>query len=309
MIATENQNFVHLRVHSEYSLTNSIVKVKKLVKQCAELNQPAVALTDQCNFFALVKFYKAALAEGVKPIIGSDFLLQVDDHDYVITLFAMNNQGYKNLTELISKAYLEGQTFGGDARIQWQWLEAHSEGVLALSGAKRGEIGQALLKSNQSEAEALLLKYQQLFQDRFYLELQRTQRSQDEQYLQAAVALAAQHHVPVVATNDVHFHQQAHFAAHESRVCIGDQVVLDDNSRERKYSEQQYLKSSEEMQQLFADIPTALQNSVEIAKRCNVQLHLGEYFLPEYPIPANFEQDAFFQRIPYAQYESQTKAV
>jgi len=302
-------SFVHLRIHSEYSLTNSVIKVKKLIKQCVDLNQPAVALTDQCNFFALVKFYKAALGAGLKPIVGSDFTLSINESDFLITLYAMNNQGYKNLTELISKAYLEGQTFGGDAKIQWQWLVEHSEGVLALSGGKQGEIGRALLNGNEAEAFSLLEKYQSVFPDRFYLELQRTQRSQDESYLHAAVNLAAARQCPVVATNDVHFHSPESFEAHEARVCIGDQVILDDPTRERRYTAEQYLKSSEEMCELFSDIPSAIENSLEIAKRCNVQLHLGEYFLPEYPIPDGFENDPFFKKIPYSQYEEQTRKV
>ena len=306
-------SFVHLRVHSEYSLTSSIVKVKTLVAQCKELSMPAVALTDNCNFYALVKFYKTALGAGVKPIIGCDFVLTKDDKDYAISLYAMNNRGYKNLTELMSDAYLTGQTLGGDPRITWEWLEKYSEGVLALSGGKHGEIGQALLKDNKEEAQRLLAKYQLLFPHRFYLELQRTSRSQDDRYVYEAVNLAAQYQCPVVATNDVYFHKKENFESHETRVCIGDQVILDDPGREKKYSAEQYLKTPEQMSELFADIPSAIENTVEIAKRCNVQLHLGEYFLPEYPVSDSFEYEEQYQkvlsRVSYNDYEEQTRKV
>ena len=305
--------FVHLRVHSEYSLTTSVVKVKKLVAQCKELAMPAVALTDNCNFYALVKFYKAALDAGIKPIVGSDIVLAVDDQDYVLTLYAMNDIGYKNITMLISEAYLTGQTLGGDPRITWAWLEQYSEGVLVLSGGKLGEVGQALLKGNPEEAETILKKYQQLFPNRFYLELQRTSRAQDEQYVYEASNLAAKLHCPVVATNDVHFHSAENYEAHEARVCIGDHAILDDPRRERRYSPEQYLKSPEEMFELFADIPSAITNTVEIAKRCNVQLHLGDYFLPEYPVSSNFEFEEQYSkvlnRISFQTYEEQTRQV
>ena len=289
--------FVHLRVHSEYSLIDSVVRIKPLVSKTAELGMPAVALTDQCNFFGLIKFYKAALAAGVKPIIGSDFLLLDDDGELSqMTLLAMNETGYRNITELISKGYLQGQSLGV-ARIKWPWLEEHSEGVIALSGGKQGEIGKALLNDNLSQARQLMQKWMQLFPDRFYLELQRTGRVDDENYLHAAVTLAADSACPVVATNDVRFLSADEYDAHEARVCIHDGNVLDDPKRERRYSPDQYLRSADEMAQLFADIPSAISNTVEIARRCNVQLQLGTYYLPEYPIPEGMTQEAFFRKV------------
>ena len=305
--------FVHLRVHSEYSLTSSVVKVKKLVAQCKEQNVPAVAVTDNCNFYALVKFYKAALGGGVKPIVASDFILSVADQDYVISLYAMNNSGYKNITELMSEAYLTGQTLGGDPRISWEQLKQYSEGVLALSGGKQGEVGAALLKGNNDEARQLLEKYQALFSDRFYIELQRTDRSQDERYVYEAAHLAAQCNCPVVATNDVYFLSTDNFSAHETRVSIGDHVVLDDPGRDRNYSPEQYFKSPQQMIELFSDMPSAIENSIEIAKRCNVQLHLGEYFLPEFPVSDTFEEDKAYatvlNRVSFSEYEEQTRKV
>ena len=158
-----SEQFVHLRVHSEFSLIDSVIKVKKLASECARKNIPAVALTDHCNFYGLIKFYKAALSLGIKPLIASDFDLEVDGEVFTFSLIAMNDKGYRNITELISQAYLQGQTLGGDAKIQWQWLEQYSEGVIALSGAKQGEVGKALVKGNKDKAIAALKKWMILF--------------------------------------------------------------------------------------------------------------------------------------------------
>ena len=301
--------FVHLRVHSQFSLIDSVLSVKQLIKEAAKQEMPAVGLTDHCNFFGLVKFYKAALGAGVKPIIGSDFIISESSDfsdDALVTLIAMNEKGYKNITEIISLAYLEGQSLGV-ARIKWQWLEQYNEGVIALSGAKFGAIGTQLLKDNIAQAEVLMQRYMALFPDRFYLEIQRTGRVGDEHYLHAALAMANKFNCPVVATNDVRFASSSDYDAHEARICIRDGDVLDDDKRERRYSDQQYLRTSDEMVELFADIPSALENTVEIAKRCNVQLHLGEYFLPEYPVPDNLADDPFFQNnVPYEVLKQQT---
>src|SRR5690554_5444256 len=231
-----NPSFIHLRVHSEYSMIDSVIGVKSLVKEIAKLDMPAVGLTDQCNFFGLIKFYKAALAEGIKPIIGSDFLLQDDEDECSqITLLAMNDAGYRNITEIISLAYLEGQS-QGTAKIRWHWLEQYAEGVIALSGAKFGSIGKALINGNPELAEAHLQRLMALYPQRFYIELQRTDRLDDENYLHAAVALAAKFHCPVVATNDVRFIHAQSFEAHEARVCIHDGSIVDDEKRPRRYS-------------------------------------------------------------------------
>ena len=302
------QPFVHLRLHSEFSLVDGLVRVKPLAKQVALMGMPAVALTDHSNFYALIKFYKAAIGAGVKPIYGSDFLV-VDDNDEThvstLCLLARNDVGYRNLTLLISRAYQEGQ-YLGKPYIKRSWLASVAEGLIALSGAKEGEVGQALLSSKPSLAESRLQGLMTLFPNSFYLELQRTGRSNDEEYLHSAVSLATQMDCPVVATNDVRFLSSEEYEAHETRVCIHEGRALDDPRRVQSYSEQQYLRSPEEMAELFSDIPEALANSVEIAKRCNVEISLGTYYLPEYPIPDRFEQDVFFQQEPYAELEAQT---
>ena len=288
--------FVHLRLHSEYSLVDGLVRIKPLAAKAAYMAMPAVALTDFNNFFGLIKFYKASQAAGVKPIVGADLLVLDEDGEgspTQLVLLAADQQGYKNLTNLISKAYQDGQRMGVPT-IKRSWLPEFSQGLIALSGGRTGEIGVALISGRSADAEQLLLEYMGIFEDRFYLELQRTGRPGEEDYLHAAVDLASKFSCPVVATNDVRFINAEEFEAHEARVCIHEGRALDDPRRERRYSEQQYLRSADEMAELFADIPEALQNSVEIAKRCNLDLRLGEYFLPDYPIPDGLTINEFF---------------
>lgn len=199
-----------------------------------------------------------------------------------VTVIAINNEGYKNLTLLISDAFLRGHV-NDRAVIDQAWLAKYSEGLLLLSGGREGDVGKALLKGNQNQVNELIGFYQQHFADRFYLELIRTGRADEERYLHMAVELSAQTGVPVVATNQVVFMQPDQFEAHEIRVAIHDGFTLADPRRPKKYSEQQYFRSEQEMCELFEDIPEALANSVEIAKRCNVTVRLNEYFLPNFP--------------------------
>ncbi|MGB2180551.1 MAG: DNA polymerase III subunit alpha, partial [Porticoccaceae bacterium] len=290
--------FVHLRLHSEYSLVDGLVRIKPLAKKVAEMGMPAVALTDFNNFFGLIKFYKAAQGSGVKPILGADVLVSglSEGTPTQLVLLAADNQGYRNLTQLISRAYLEGQRQAVPV-IEHSWLTSHSEGLIALSGGRLGEVGIALVSGREAEAKAALVEMMNIFPNRFYLELQRTSRADEDDYIHSAVSLAEQCDCPVVATNDVRFVESGEFEAHEARVCIYEGRALDDPRRERRYSESQYLKSSEEMAELFSDIPEALENTVEIAKRCNVELSFGEYFLPDYPIPEGMTIDEFLVQV------------
>ncbi len=278
-------NFVHLRVHSDFSMMDGLNKVKPILDKVQELGMPAVAITDQMNMCGLVKFYSESHSRGIKPIIGCDFWAQSDDFNedpFRLTLLAMNNDGYKNITLLISKAYLRGHV-AQRAVIDKDWLAEHAEGVIVLSGGMRGDIGLCLAKNNPRLLEDNLAFYQTHFPDRFYLELMRTGRRGEEDYNHSAVALAESADLPVVATNEVCFIEQAGFDAHEIRVSIHDGYTLDDKRRPKLYSDQQYLRTGEEMAALFEDIPEALANTVEIAKRCNVTVRLGEYFLPQFP--------------------------
>jgi DNA polymerase-3 subunit alpha len=291
-------DFVHLRLHTEYSLVDGLVRVKPLVARVAELGMPAVAVTDVSNFFGLIKFRKAAFAAGVQPIFGVDLMVMESDdpeRSYPLCLLAMNNAGYGNLTELISRAYTDGQHLGLPY-VARAWLEEAAEGVIALSVGAAGDVGQALLGDRKSLAIERARHWMGLFPGRFYLELHRTGREGDERHLHAAVDLAHELQCPVVATNDVRFLQAQEFEAHEVRVCIGEGRTLDDPRRARIYTEQQHLRSPAEMAELFSDIPEALANSVEIARRCNVDLELGKPYLPDYPVPEGMTIDEFFRQ-------------
>lgn len=279
-----NATFIHLRLHSDFSMVDGLPKIGPVCEAVAGLDMPAVALTDQMNMCGLVRFYRTAHKHGLKPIVGVDlWVLDGDDEPaFRLTALAMNNDGYQQLTQLISRAYLRGHVKGRPC-IDKAWLADHSNGVLLLSGGLQGDIGRLLVQQKTAEAEAALSFYQQHFPNRFYLELSRTGRPQEEDQLHAAVALAAATDTPVVATNEVVFLHREDYAAHEIRVAIHDGYTLDDRRRPKLYSEQQYLRSPAEMQSLFEDIPEALANTVEIAKRCNVTVRLDEYFLPEFP--------------------------
>ncbi|WP_277206229.1 DNA polymerase III subunit alpha [Vibrio misgurnus] len=277
--------FIHLRTHSDFSMVDGLSKVSPLVKKVAAMGMPAMALTDFTNLCGLVKFYSTAHNCGVKPIIGADFMLQSQefgDELTKLTLLAKDNLGYKNLTLLISKAYLRGHVQHQPV-LDKAWLVEHAAGLIVLSGGKNGEIGRALLKGNQQQVAQCVAFYQAHFADHFYLELIRTGRADEESYLHFALEVAEQYQLPVVATNEVVFISEESFEAHEIRVAIHDGYTLEDPRRPKNYSPKQYLRSEAEMCELFADIPAALQNSVEIAKRCNVTVRLGEYFLPNFP--------------------------
>ena len=287
--------FVHLHLHSEYSLIDGLVRVKPLVKRVAESGMPAVAVTDQCNLFALVKFYRAATGAGIKPIIGVDLGLRDEAlaRPARLVLLCQDQEGYLNLTRLVSMAYLQGQV-QGMPYIQREWLEGHSEGLIALSGGHEGDVGQALVAGKAGQAARYLEGWERLFPGRYYLQIQRTGRVHEEDHLHAAVELALKTGTPVVASNDVRFLGREDFEAHEARVCIHDGRTLHDPRRPRLYSEQQYLRTPEEMAALFEDIPEALENTVEIARRCNLELTLGENVLPEFPIPEGMTTSSYF---------------
>ncbi|MDX7746531.1 DNA polymerase III subunit alpha [Aeromonas veronii] len=277
--------FIHLRVHSDFSMVDGLQKINPIVGAAAANNMPAIALTDQMNMCGLVRFYGAAHGKGIKPIVGADFWVQSDelgDEQFRLTLLAMDNDGYQNITLLISRGYQRGHVQGRPV-IDKSWLAEHARGVIVLSGGREGDVGKFLLKGNRQMTEQCVAFYQTHFPDAYYLELLRTGRPDEEVYLHMAVAIATEFELPVVATNEVVFLNADDFDAHEIRVAIHDGYTLMDKRRPRRYSPQQYLRSQEEMAELFADIPEALENTVEIAKRCNVTVRLGEYFLPNFP--------------------------
>ncbi|RUO73333.1 DNA polymerase III subunit alpha [Idiomarina ramblicola] len=278
-------NFVHLRIHSDFSMIDGLAKVGPICEAVADAGMPALAITDQMNFCGLVRYYGAAHKLGLKPLIGCDFWVQADYPEselFRLTALAMDNDGYQQITQLISKAYLRGNIKGKPV-IDKDWLQEHNQGIILLSGGRQGDVGQALIRGHDGPLNAALDFYQRYFPNRFYLELVRTGRPQEEDYLHKAVAVAGETELPVVATNEVVFLKEEDFDPHEIRVAIHDGYQLEDKRRPKKYSPQQYLRSSEEMVELFSDIPEAIENTVEIAKRCNVTVRLGEYFLPKFP--------------------------
>lgn len=286
-------SFVHLHVHSEYSLEDGLIRIGALADKISEGKMPAVALTEQGNLFSALKFYRTAQKSGVKPIVGVE--LRINDHkDYKesskLVLLCQNYNGYQNLNCLITRSYREGQ-FQGVAYVQKEWMKDYAEGLIALSGAQQGNVGKALLAGNYDHARTLLNEWLSIFSDRFYLELQRTNHAGENDYIYSAVELAAELNTPVVATNNVMFLSEEEFEAHEARVCIHQGYTLDDSRRPHLYTSEQYLRTAEEMIDLFSDIPEAIENTIAVARRCNLELTLGENYLPDFSVPKGFDQD------------------
>ena len=286
--------FVHLHLHSEYSLTDSTLRIASLVQRCAELGLPAVAITDTSNLFALVKFYKAAESAGLKPICGADLFVAHDGQAAArVTVLCQNRNGFLSLSRLISRAFLEGHR-GDYVAVQPEWLLADSDGLIVIAG-RESPVGHAVAAGRREHAATWLQEWQAMLPDRLYLELTRTQRAGEDVFNAAALDLAGEFGLPVVASNDVRFLDRSDFDAHEARVCIATGRVLDDPKRPREHSPEQYLKSPAEMSALFADVPEALANTVELAKRCNFELSLGTYYLPDFPVPEGYTLESWMQ--------------
>jgi DNA polymerase-3 subunit alpha len=282
--------YTHLHLHSEYSLVDSTIRIKALVAACVRAGMPAAALTDECNMFAFVKFYKACYAAGIKPIGGCDLWISTpdDSRPWRLTVLCQDHVGYLNLSRLVSRAWREGQ-HGGRALVEADWLSADATGgLLALLG-RDSEVGRIAVNQGPPAALAKLRPLARLFPTRLYLELTRCGRDGEEAWNTAALALATELSLPVIASNDVRFLTADDFEAHEARVCINQGRVLADPKRPRDYSDRQYLKTPEEMAALFADLPEALENTVELAKRCNLELQFGTYYLPDFPVPAGHD--------------------
>src|SRR5690606_32551878 len=290
-------SFVHLRVHSEFSVVDGIVRIPELVKRVASFGQPAVALTALSNLFGLIKFYRAARKAGVKPIAGCDLWLQNDedrDKPHRMLVLVRNHTGYLNLCELLTRSWLENQ-HAGRAEIKREWL-AGLEGLIVLSGGRAGDIGQALDAGNLELARHLAQQWSQAFPGAFYIELQRAADS-DELYVQAAMRLAAELGLPVVATHPVQFLHADDFRAHEARVCIAEGEQLANPKRVRRFTKDQYLLDTDEMARRFQDVPSALANTVEIAKRCSLELQLDQPRLPNFPTPEGVTLDDYLVQL------------
>ena len=286
-------HFVHLGIHTEFSITESIVRIPDLIKAAVNDDMPALALTDLSNLHAAVKFYKKCLDQGIKPILGS--VIRLNNAEQKVTLLAMSNIGWRSLTELVSQGFIEGQQLDIPC-VQKQWVLDQNQDMIVLLGL-HSDVGKMLNSSNPQKAEPLLEEWIEKFGNRVYLALTRTDRPDEEYFIAEAIKLAQKYNIGVVAHNDVHFVAATDYEAHEARVCIADGYVLGDNRRPRSYSTEQYFKTAAQMTELFSDIPAAIENSYHIAKRCNVSLRLGFNDLPDYPIPEGHTIDSFFAHV------------
>ena len=295
---TINFMFVHLRLHSEFSVVDGTNRIDDAVQVAADDKQPALALTDLNNLFGTIKFYKQARSIGVKPLLGAEIYLesltQDVNHLSKMILLVQSQQGYLNLCELLSRGWTQN-VHKAVGVIKLAWLQELSQGLIALSGAQSGPVGQALVQGDLSRASELALQIAGIFPHRFYIELQRAGRADDEAHVVAAVQLASHLNLPVVATHPVQFTKPDDYEAHEARVCISEGEILGNQRRIRKFTREQYFKSSAQMLELFADIPSAVANTLEIAKRCNVSLVLGKPQLPDYPTPNGMAIDEYFR--------------
>ncbi len=294
--------FVHLRLHTEFSVVDGTTRIDDIVKAAAADGQPALAITDLNNLFGAIKFYKAGRGKGVKPVIGAEIQLEGLGQDPLATskmlLLVQNKQGYLNLSELLARAWTTN-VHKAQAVVKLEWLKELNEGLIALSGAQAGAVGQALVQGDMARAHELALQLATVFPHRFYLELQRAGRPEDEPHVAAAVQLAATMKLPVVATHPVQFATEDDYEAHEARVCISEGEILGNPRRVRKFTREQYFKNSAQMAALFADVPSAVANTLQIAKRCNLTLVLGKPQLPNFPIPGGLTIEEYFRKVSF----------
>ncbi len=293
--------FVHLRLHTEFSVVDGITRIDELARAASRDQQPAMAITDLNNLFGAIKFYKESRGKGVKPVLGAEVFLEDAGGGAPtrILLLVQNREGYLNLCELLARAWTRN-VVKTTAVCTWAWLQELHAGLIALSGAQAGPVGQALLRGDEAGAADVALRLGGIFVHRFYLELQRAGRADDETHVAAAVALAARLQLPVVATHPIQFQTEDEYEAHEARVCIAEGEILANPRRVRRFTREQYFQSTAQMQRRFADLPSALENTVEIAKRCNLTLVLGKPRLPDFPTPNGMPIEEYFR---YASHE------
>lgn len=291
--------FVHLHVHTEYSLADGLLRIDDYADALAAAGMPAAAVTELYNTFSMVKFYRKCLERGIKPVIGAEINLADAagaNQEHRLVLLCLDQGGYRNLTKLISHSYTREKRRTGPPLVLRDFLERHAGGLAALSGAGQGEIGRLLVNDDYEQAGARLVRFMELFEDRFYLEIQRTERPGEDACIDGSLALAAEYGAPLAATNDVRFLRAEDFETHEARVCIQAGTTLADPRRPRDYSREQYLKTPEQMAALFHDIPEALANAAHLAERCNLEITLGEHYLPNFSVPDGFDQAGWLRR-------------
>ena len=304
--------FTHLRLHSEYSITDGTCRIDDLVAKAVADGQQALAITDLNNLFAAIKFYSACRKAGIKPILGSEVTVFMNEGDNAsepakVVLLAKDELGYLHLSKILTQLWVSPKG-GLQSGVDWKTLCDLSEGLIFLSGAQQGPIGQSLKAGNTHRAQTLALEASKIFKDRFYIELQRCGRPDDETYICAALELAAQHQFPVVATHAIQYMEPEDFEAHEARVCIANGEILGNPKRLKRFTKQQYFLTQSDMMELFKDIPSALTNSTEIATRCNLSLTLGKPQLPAFPTPVvngiSTPVDVYFKEVSHAGLEA-----
>ena len=287
-------DFVHLQCQSEYSVKNSLVRVSKLIESVKEAGMNSIALTDDMSLFSAIKFYQKATSAGIKPIIGAKVSIDFDLGHYDVLLLCQNHEGYLNLSELISKAYLNEQGIS-IVSVTEEQLISHQEGLLMIATPISSDISQFLLTNELELAHSKAKHWQAIFKDRYYISAQRTDRHSDENLLNLTIELGLKLDIPVVATNDVQFISKTDFDAHEARICIAEGGLLDDSRRLKFFSDSQYLKTPDEMFELFKDYPQLIENASEVAKRCNLHFKLFEKnYLPAFPTPKGKSIAEFF---------------
>ncbi|MCW5648827.1 MAG: DNA polymerase III subunit alpha [Ramlibacter sp.] len=290
--------FVHLRLHTEFSVVDGTNRVDDIVKAAKADGQPALAITDLNNLFGAIKFYKAARSAGVKPVMGAEIMVQglAKDPQQVsrLVLLVQSHRGYLNLCELLARGWTQN-VVKAQAVCRPEWLQELGDGLIVLAGAQAGPVGQALVQGDEAQAGEAALRLASMFPHRFYIELQRAGRPDDETHVSAAVQLAARLKLPVVATHPVQFTLEDDYEAHEARVCISEGEILGNQRRVRKFTREQYFKSAAQMQALFADVPSAVANTLEIARRCSLTLALGKPRLPDYPTPNGMPIEEYFR--------------
>lgn len=298
--------FVHLHVHTEYSLLDGAARIKKVAAAARELNMPALAITDHGVMFGVVDFYKACLAEKIKPILGcevyvaprtaKDRVPHVDDRNYHLTLLAENEEGYRNLLQLVSLGYTEG--FYYKPRVDKHSLARFSKGIIALSGCIAGEVAELLEAGEHDLARKTAMEYRDIFgRENFYLELQDHGLPVQQRVNKGLVEFHKQLDIPLVVTNDIHYVNREHAEMQDILLCIQTGKTINDPARLKFQSDQLYLKSEEEMSANFRELEQAMANTLDIAERCNVTLDFGNQYLPDYPLPQGVQPDAYLEEL------------
>ena len=285
-------SFIHLHLHTEYSLVDGLIRINELAATAESMNIPAIAVTERNNVFSAVKFYRAMSSHGIKPIIGAEINLasKAKDEFSNVLLLCQHIDGYKNLSQLITKSYTEGQHLGNPI-VYMDWLESYNDGLIIIDCAENGYLSKSSIHDDISIVEKKIEKWLSIFSDRFYLELQRVGKSDQDNLINNTIDISNKFNIPLVATNNVRFLDEMSYEAHEARVCIQESFTLDDPRRPRHYTSQQYLRSQKEMGELFSDIPESLTNTLKIAQRCNIEFTLGQNFLPHFPVKKSETQD------------------